>query len=107
LRDFERNHIQEAREILQAEYRSPPTIPQLALRVGLNRSKLKAGFRHEFGTTVFAFVRSRRMLEAECLLLDTDMSVSEVAAAIGYSNPGAFSYAFKQERGFCPSILKK
>ena len=35
------------------------------------------------------------------------MNVSEVAAAVGYSNPGAFSFAFKQELGFCPSVLKK
>lgn len=107
LRQLERRRIAEAQEILDAEYRSPPTIPQLARRVGLNTTCLKAGFRVEVGTTVFAYVRARRMLEAKQLLLDTEMSVGEVAAAVGYSNPGAFSYAFKQELGFCPSLLKK
>lgn len=107
LRQLEKRRIAEAREVLDVEYRSPPTIPQLARRVGLNSTCLKAGFRLEVGTTVFAYVRARRMLEARQLLRDTGMSVSEVAAAVGYSNPGAFSYAFKQELGFCPSLLKK
>ena len=89
------------------EFHHPPTISKLARRVGLNTTKLKKGFRYEFGTTIFAYSRRLRMLEAERLLRNTDMNVSEVAAVVGYSNPGAFSFAFKQELGFAPSLLKK
>ncbi len=103
----DRRRVCEAGEILDAEFHNPPTISRLARRVGLNTTKLKKGFREEFGTTVFAYSRKLRMLEAQRLLRDTDMNVSEVAAAVGYSNPGAFSFAFKQELGFCPSLLKK
>ena len=102
----ERDRLREARTILDAKVDHPPSIAELAQRVGLNTTKLKSGFKLQFGETVFGHVCRLRMRYARSLLLDTDMTVSEVAFAVGYANPGAFTVAFKRELGCCPSVLK-
>jgi len=99
----DREKIREATEIAAASIRDPPSISQLARIVGLNTTKLKSGFRSELGITVFGYVHRLRMEQALALLRDTDMNVTDVAWEVGYSNPSAFSAAFKRDFGFSPS----
>ena len=46
--------------------------------------------------------REERMERAAALLRETDESVGEIAAEIGYSNAGRFSELFKREYGDTP-----
>ena len=94
--------LEYARHILMTEYCNPPTIGELANSVGLSRTRLIAGFRKRFGTTVFAFLRSQRMQHALQLLRDGNCNVTEAAGLVGYNSLSAFSAAFKTEFGFCP-----
>jgi AraC-like DNA-binding protein len=104
---LERERIHEAREILAAEMYNPPSIYELARRVGLNTTKLKNCFKDEFNTTIFGYVHLLRMEKAILLLRETEMTVSEVAWELGYSSTSAFSAAFKRGVGYCPSLLNK
>ena len=98
----DRELLHEARSILTERYTDPPTISELARAVAMNRTKLKAGFKELFGTTIFGFVRTQRMREAFELLLDGTCNVTEAANRVGYNSPGAFAAAFKAEYGFLP-----
>ncbi|GEM_PF-1616197 len=98
--------IEEARHIMLNRYNDPPTISELARLVGLNRTKLKAGFRMLFGTTVFGLVRSQRMQMALELMQEGTCNVTEAAHAVGYNSPGAFAAAFKAEFGFSPRVAR-
>lgn len=102
LSPFDRGHLEEAREILEQEAFDPPCICELAGRVGLNTTKLKQGFRRQYGTTIFAYVRQLRMQEALELLTDGALSVGEVALAVGYNSFSSFSKAFFRYYGFLP-----
>jgi AraC-like DNA-binding protein len=102
----ERDRIHDARDIIVHSLHDPPTIPVLARRIGLNTSKLKAGFKEEFRITVFGYIHYLRMFRAMALLRDTDLNVSQVALEVGYSNTSAFSRAFKREMGFNPNLLQ-
>ncbi|TVQ38509.1 MAG: AraC family transcriptional regulator [Spirochaetaceae bacterium] len=95
----------EARHVLMTEFRKPPTISELAQILGVNRTKLKAGFKRQFGTTVFGFIRSQRMQHALELLRDGNCNVTEAANMVGYSSLSAFAAAFRLEFGFCPSSV--
>jgi len=103
----ERDSIQGARNILAAEMCNPPSIYELAMRVGLNTTKLKQCFKNEFKTTIFGYVNQLRMDRAIMLFRETDMTVTEVAFEVGYSSTSAFSAAFKREVGCCPSFARK
>ncbi|MBE9192113.1 helix-turn-helix transcriptional regulator [Gloeocapsopsis crepidinum LEGE 06123] len=99
--DIERIH--HAREILIRNFSSPPSLIALARQVGLNDYKLKRGFRQVFGTTVFGYLHAYRMEQARQLLARGDMSVTGVAAAVGYVTRGHFAAAFRKQFGINPS----
>ncbi|TVR89304.1 MAG: AraC family transcriptional regulator [Spirochaetaceae bacterium] len=98
--------LEEARDILLSGYADPPSLTELAMAVGLNRTKLKMGFKERFGTTVFGFIRSQRMQGALLLLSDGRCNVGEAAAIVGYNSVSAFAAAFKHEFGFSPRMVR-
>ncbi|MEH2290108.1 AraC family transcriptional regulator [Nostoc sp.] len=104
--DVERLHL--AKAILQRELEHPPSLLDLARLVGLNDFKLKQGFRHLFGTTVFGYLQTCRMERARQLLNgDRELSIAEVAHHVGYASPSQFCHAFKRYIGMTPSNYRR
>src|SRR5262249_10895662 len=83
--------LERVRRCLVEHLDEPPTLAELARTAGWNATKLKAGFRTRFGTSVFAYLRRIRMEQARRLLLERHVSVSEVALRVGYQNPSKFA----------------
>ena len=104
-RDLKR--IYEARDYLAQHYASPPTIPQLARMVGMNQTKLKAGFKQAFQLTIYAYILQRRMEATAQLLVQREFSVAEIAYRVGYEYPANFSCAFKRYYGCSPRQWKR
>lgn len=100
LRDMRR--VDEARTLLIDAFRQPPTIPELARKVGINQTKLKAMFKAAYGTTIYEFVQKQRMERALELLAAPDLSISEIAYEVGYDYPASFTHAFAREFGHSP-----
>ncbi|MEM9817476.1 MAG: AraC family transcriptional regulator [Cyanobacteria bacterium P01_D01_bin.6] len=96
-----------AKEILLANLEHPPSLLELAQRVGLNDCKLKRGFRQLLGTTAFGYLYQQRMEKARDLLKVDTMNITEVAAVVGYTNPSAFGAAFKRRFGTTPSAYRR
>lgn len=99
--------IEKARDMLLADVAHMPTIQTLARAVGTNTSKLKRGFKFLYGQTVFRLGQSRRMEYALDLLIDSRMSVSEVAAAVGYQHQTSFTASFRDHFGFAPRDARR
>lgn len=91
-----------AKEILTTQFENPPSLSELAQRVGVSDRTLQRGFRELFGTTVFGYLHNLRMEQAEQLLRSREMRVSEVAHTVGYSHLGHFTEAFKRKFGMTP-----
>lgn len=98
--DIERIH--QAKAVLLRDIENPPSLMALAKAVGLNDYKLKQGFRHVFGTTVFGCLHDHRMEKARQLLQTSNLTVSEVAYAVGFSNRSYFAAAFKRKFSINP-----
>lgn len=103
----DRQNIFTARELLIRNMETPPTIDQLSRQVGINTLKLKQGFKREFGTTVYNYLRHYRMQKAVDLLQRDKKGVAETAYAVGYSNVSHFIDAFKKSYGITPGKLKR
>lgn len=101
------NRIYEARDYLAQHFIAPPTIPQLARMVGINQTKLKAGFKQVLGLTIYQYILERRMTVASELLRERDHNVTEIAYRVGYEYPTNFTYAFKKRFGCLPRTWKK
>lgn len=91
-----------AKEIIEQEYLCPPSLHELALRVGTNECKLKSGFKTLFRTTVFGYLFDYRMDMAARYLSDTGKSVQEIGELVGYEYQSHFSTAFKRKFGVSP-----
>ncbi len=79
------------------------SIPQLALSVGINQTKLKSGFKELFGKTVFDYLTSQRMQKASTLLKTTELSIADIAETVGYKHAQHFAVAFQKMYGYLPS----
>ena len=99
----DRDKIYQARDIICSEYLNPPSLHDLALRVGTNECTLKAGFKEAFRTTVFNYLFDYRMNVAIHYLLDTNKSIGEVAGLVGYEHQAHFCTAFKRKFNVTPS----
>jgi len=99
------DRIHQARQILLSNLQTPPSLVELARRVGLNDRKLKQGFRQVLGTTAFGYLTEQR-LETARQLLAQQQSVATVAAAVGYTSPTAFSGAFRRRFGMPPKAYQ-
>lgn len=99
-RDIECFH--EARSILLAELACPPSVTELARRVGTNAKKLGAGFNELFGQPVYAFVKTNRLDAARQMLEAGETSVSNVARYVGYQ-PQHFATEFRRRFGMSPT----
>ena len=86
---------------------APPTTKELATILGTNEFKLKQSFKAYHGYSVYEYVIKLRMDYARKLLLDTQLSILDIAHKIGYSNQQYFSTAFKKEYAITPGQLRR
>lgn len=85
-----------AREVLIDNLEKPLSISELSRKVGLNEFKLKKGFKEVYKSPIFEYLRNYRIDMAEDLIRKGACSITEAAIEVGYSNPSAFSAAFKK-----------
>ena len=98
--DIER--VREARNVLIRNLENPPSLLELARQVGINKNKLNQGFRQTFGTSVFDYLRIRRLEQARELLESKEKNVTEAAFEVGYAEQRSFTRAFKKHFGTKP-----
>ncbi|MDB9527192.1 AraC family transcriptional regulator [Oscillatoria sp. CS-180] len=84
----------------------PPSLLELAQQVGMCDYNLRRGFKEIFNTTVFGYLRDRRMEKAQQLLLDGQLKVATVARTVGYDSPTSFNAAFKHKFGASPKAYQ-
>jgi AraC family transcriptional regulator len=79
------------------------SINLMASEAGISPFHFTRVFRRATGQTVNAFLTDQRMRAARRLLLNTDLSIAEVAQSCGYSRATAFATAFARHSGCTPS----
>ena len=95
--------IRRAKSILNEQFDKPITIPQLAVKSGINESKLKEGFKELYGTSIHTYLLNLRLDKAKHLLENTAMAITDITWHIGYSHITHFTSLFKKELGLTPS----
>lgn len=93
----------QAREILDRHLADPPRALDLARQVGVNLTTLQANFKAAFGTTIFGYVRRQRLEMGRLLIMDHGLRVAEAGLKVGFSNPSAFTAAYRKHFGRPPT----
>ena len=78
------------------------SVAELARTAGLSRSAFFARFAHAVGIAPMEYLQRWRFAVAKDLLQRAGLSVSEVAARVGYDVATSFSAAFSREVGMSP-----
>lgn len=93
----------QAKEILDHDLLSAPSINQLSRQVCLNEFKLKKGFKQLFGISVHAYVIDQRLEAAYLLLEKGSITITMAAVMSGFNKPSHFAEKFRQKYGATPS----
>ncbi len=82
-------------------------IDDIAQAMGMSRSVLYGKIKNAVGMTPIDFVRHIRIMKAIDMLKNTDDTLSNIAYAVGFSDPKYFSKVFKKEMGIIPSEYRE
>lgn len=92
---------------IDQNYISPITLESLSNSLYISKDHLSHLFKTETGVSPIRYVIQRRCEEACRLLLETSLSVKEIAMQVGYDDPVYFSQIFKKVTGSSPNIYRK
>lgn len=76
---------------------------EVARMCEMSPSRFCREFKAAFGVTFVEYVAVQRMLHAKRLLANPNMPVSDVAVAVGFSDPSYFTRVFRRQEGISPS----
>ena len=95
--------IRKAADTLRHNYSQNITLEQLAEQVRLSPSHLSRTFSKEVGMSISQYVAALRCEEAASMLKNSDASIQEIAAYVGYLDNNYFVKVFKKQYGSTPS----
>jgi AraC-like DNA-binding protein len=87
---------------VEADLAHPWTLAELSQRAGMSREALRRACQRETGRSPQRELNHRRLRRAADLLRHTSDKIAAIAARVGFSDPFAFSTAFKRARGQGP-----
>lgn len=103
----DKDKIIEAKHFLLENYKTPPSLFELALHVGTNTCKIKQGFKQLFNTTAYSILSEHRIKIANKYLKDTNYTLSEIADEVGFEHHSSFTRAYKRQIGISPTQFRK
>ncbi len=83
-----------------------PSVSELAARLNLSANYLTDLVRHETGKSTISLIHEYVLEQAEILLVQTDMNVSDIAYQLGFDNVPYFSRLFKKAKGKTPVQIR-
>lgn len=105
-RDPEQVILHAAMRLIAARLDAPPALADMARLVGTHDKKLSTIFREHLGMTVFAFIREERLRRSQQLLIDSHLSIQDIADLVGFRSAANFATAFRERTGMTPSAFR-
>jgi len=80
---------------------------EIARYVYLNPEYLSRLFKKETGISLLEYIQNEKIKIAKELLVETRLSVSDIASKLGYSNFAYFAQLFSKNTGLTPVVYRK
>ena len=104
----DRQFLEKVQDIIKQHLEDPQfNISFLSKETGLSHTQLHRKMVALVGLPPVKFVRRVRLNEACRLLLESSRNITEVAYAVGFSDPAYFSKTFKSEIGSSPKEYRQ
>jgi AraC-like DNA-binding protein len=101
------SYVRRALEQMRARLSHRWTIAELSRLVGLSRAPLTRRFVAALGAPPLRHLAELRMRAAADRLRESDETLAEIAARVGYRSEFAFAKAFKRLFGVAPGVFRK
>ncbi|WP_375698774.1 GlxA family transcriptional regulator [Pseudophaeobacter sp. TrK17] len=98
--------VARALALMQANIEAPLSVMEIARQIGRNRKDLEQRMKAQLGATPQAIYRHLRLIQARKLVLETDLSIAEIALRSGYEDPSAMTRAYRAEFGVPPRQMR-
>ncbi len=95
--------IDHVRGYIEAHYSEELSLECVAAEARLSPQYLSRAFKKWVGMSFVYYIHATRVRRAKALLTDSQLSVKEIAARVGYSDSNYFSRVFKQQTNVTPS----
>lgn len=99
--------VRQAVALMREQYDEAITREGIAESLGVSANYFSRVFRRELGMSPWQYLSRLRVLRAKQLLTNTDMSVTEVALAVGFADSAYFSRTFHKEVGRSPLAYRR
>jgi len=96
-------HLERYRELVDASYRTQPSLAELARQLGITPTQLNRVCRQLTGRPALALLHARVLLEAQRDLAYTTLSVKQIALGLGFGDAGYFTRFFQRLCGRTPT----
>ena len=92
---------------MQANIETPVSMDDLAEAAGCSRRQMERLFVKYLHQTPYRYFRDLRLDHARGLMRETDLSVTEIAVASGFTSPVVFTKSFRARFGYSPAKGRK
>ena len=99
--------INRAVEYIQYHFRSPITLSDAARRAHLSSNYFGEQFRAAMGMTFNEYLRTQRLEYAYHLLMETELSISEIMRESGFQSLSYFSQIFRARYSASPTQIRE
>ncbi len=100
-------YAEEAIRYIDLHYRENIRAEEIAEALHISRKYLCVVLEKHIGMSTKEYLLSKRVEEASELLLQTKMTVSDIAAEVGYTDYTQFSRLFRKKKGRSPQQFRK
>ena len=101
------SYVDFALEYIHLNYQSPITIGELTQLLGVSQPYLFRIFKGATERSPKQYLGDYRLLQAKKLLTETELTVGEIAASVGYADSLAFSKFFSGRQGCSPQQYRR
>lgn len=95
------------RDLLEEHFKNQKQVGDYTHQLGISEKKLNAATKNVLGKTAKELINDRVLLEAKRLLINTYMSIKEIAYELGFDEPGNFIKYFRKYTSQTPTEFKE
>ena len=95
------------RRYIDLHFKESLTLEMLAEEAHMNKYYLAHAFKREYGISPINYMISRRIEESKYLLVETDLSQSQISQLLGFSSSSYFSQLFRRTQSITPREYRK
>lgn len=99
-------HLRRARDHIDRQFADELDLDGLAELARMSKFHFLRSFAKVYGVTPVAYLGERRVERAQDLLRTSNLTITEVCHAVGYSSLGSFSSRFREIVGETPSAFQ-